>query len=124
MQLTGRLLAGYQVLVPTSTSWTAPKHHACILTAHPKRVLLHHIHLGRAGVMEEYIAQVTLRIRMFNSYLIRQLDSDPILLRVFELAIVQLGIEPVARQQLLVLALLHDVALIHHQDQVRVADGG
>jgi hypothetical protein len=45
-------------------------------------------------------------------------------LRVLELAVVQFGIETVASQQFLVFALLHNVAVIHHQDPIRVADGG
>jgi hypothetical protein len=40
-----------------------------------------------------------------------------------ELAVVELGVKAVAGQQLVVLALLDDVAVAHHQDQVGVADG-
>ena len=40
-----------------------------------------------------------------------------------ELAVVQIGIEAAFGQQLLVGALLHDVAVAQHQDGVGVADG-
>jgi len=45
-------------------------------------------------------------------------------LRGLELAVVELGVEAAAGQQILVLALFDDVAVVHHHNQVRVADGG
>ena len=41
-----------------------------------------------------------------------------------ELLAVQVVVIALAPQQLLMLALLHDVAVFHHQDHVRLADGG
>ena len=45
-------------------------------------------------------------------------------LHTLELAVVQLGIEAACGQQFVVVALLHDVAVLHHKDHVRLADGG
>src|SRR5215469_4946649 len=41
-----------------------------------------------------------------------------------KLAVIQVGIEAILRQQLLVSPLLDDRAMIHHQDQIRVPNGG
>src|SRR5690606_18883996 len=41
-----------------------------------------------------------------------------------ELALIQLGVKAVLGQQLVVSALLHDAAFVHHQHDVRVSDGG
>jgi hypothetical protein len=35
---------------------------------------------------------------------------------LFELAVIQIGVESAARQQVRMGALLHDVAVVHHQD--------
>ena len=42
----------------------------------------------------------------------------------FELAIVQLGIEPILCQQFCMLALFDDISIFHHQDPICVTDGG
>ena len=39
-------------------------------------------------------------------------------LHTFELAVVELGVEAACSQQLVVIALLHDVAVLHHKDEV------
>ena len=44
-------------------------------------------------------------------------------LSLFELRVVQLGIEAVLRKQLFVAALFDDVAVLHDEDEVGVADG-
>ena len=41
-----------------------------------------------------------------------------------ELAVIQFGVESAGLQQALVVALLDDVPIAHHQNQVGVADGG
>ncbi len=41
-----------------------------------------------------------------------------------ELAVIKLRIEPALLQQLLVAALLYNVPVPHHQDYIRVPDGG
>ena len=46
------------------------------------------------------------------------------LCRLSELRAVQIRIEPVLRQQLIVRTLLDDVAVLHDQDHIRIADGG
>ena len=45
-------------------------------------------------------------------------------LHALELAVVELGVEAVCSKQLVVAALLHNVAVLHHKDHVRLADGG
>ena len=45
------------------------------------------------------------------------------LLRLLELAVIQGVVEAALGQQLLVAALLDDLAVAHHQNQVRIADG-
>ena len=45
-------------------------------------------------------------------------------LHALELAVVELGVEAACRQQLVVIALLHDVAVLHHKDDVGLPDGG
>ena len=45
-------------------------------------------------------------------------------LHTFELAVVELGVEAACSQQLVVIALLHDVAVLHHKDDVCLSDGG
>ena len=42
---------------------------------------------------------------------------------ILELAVVQVGVEAAGGQQLVVGALLHDVAVPHHKDEVGVLDG-
>ena len=46
------------------------------------------------------------------------------LLHRLELAVVELGVKAVSGQKLVVGALLDDLAVLHHQDDVRLADGG
>ena len=43
---------------------------------------------------------------------------------IFKLAVVEVGVEAAGFQQLIVGALLHDVAVPHHEDEVGVLDGG
>ena len=45
-------------------------------------------------------------------------------LHALELAVVELGVEAVCSKQLVVAALLHDVAVLHHKDDVGLTDGG
>ena len=45
-------------------------------------------------------------------------------LHTLELAVVQLGVEAACGQQFVVVALLHDVAVLHHKDDVGLTDGG
>lgn len=42
---------------------------------------------------------------------------------LLELAVIQRGIGALFRQELLVVALLDNIALLHEQDGVRIADG-
>ena len=42
-------------------------------------------------------------------------------LHAFELAVVEFGVEAVCSKQLVVAALLHDVAVLHHKDHVRLS---
>ena len=44
--------------------------------------------------------------------------------RVLELGVIEVGVEAALGEELVVAALLHDVAVLHHQDEVCVADGG
>lgn len=41
----------------------------------------------------------------------------------FELAVIQFSVEPILLEEIIVAALLNDVALTHHQDQIGVTDG-
>ena len=43
-------------------------------------------------------------------------------LHTLELAVVQLGVEAACGQQFVVVALLHDVAVLHHKDDVGLTD--
>ena len=45
-------------------------------------------------------------------------------LHALELAVVELGVEAALGQQFVVIALLHDVAVLHHKDDVCLPDGG
>ena len=45
-------------------------------------------------------------------------------LHALELAVVQGGVKAALSQQLVVIALLHDVAVFHHKDDIGLADGG
>ena len=45
-------------------------------------------------------------------------------LHALELAVVELGVEAALRQQFVVIALLDDVAVLHNEDDVGLADGG
>jgi hypothetical protein len=49
--------------------------------------------------------------------LFKALGSDPI-----KLAVVKLGIEAVEGHKLLMVTLLHDVAVLHAEDKVRISD--
>jgi hypothetical protein len=42
----------------------------------------------------------------------------------FKLAVVQIGVKAIGRQQGFMAALFNDIAFVHHQDQVGIADGG
>ena len=43
---------------------------------------------------------------------------------ILELAVVQIGVEAAGIDQLVVGALLHNVAVPHHKDEVGILDGG
>ena len=45
-------------------------------------------------------------------------------LHALELAVIELGIEAALRQQGVVVALLNDVAILHHKDDIGLTDGG
>ena len=61
---------------------------------------------------------------LFNSHFFLTYFSFSLDFFSFKLAVIQLGVEAFLCQQLPVFALLHNVAVIHHQDPIRVADGG
>ena len=42
---------------------------------------------------------------------------------LFKLCVVQVGVKPACREQLLVFALLDNIAVPHDQNQIRIADG-
>ena len=50
---------------------------------------------------------------MFMKYFLLRLNFF-----AFKLAVVEFGVEAFLCQQLLVLALFHDVAVLHHQDPI------
>ena len=56
------------------------------------------------------------------------MPTSPILvfsgLHALELAVIELGIKAALRQQSVVVALLHDVAILHHKDDIGLTDGG
>lgn len=41
-----------------------------------------------------------------------------------KLAVVQLSVKAVSGKKLLMISLLNDVSVLHHEDQIRFADGG
>ena len=50
--------------------------------------------------------------------------TGSLLHHVLELAVVQVGVEAACFDQLVVGALLHNVAISHHKDEVGIPDGG
>ena len=50
--------------------------------------------------------------------------TGSLLHHVLELAVVQVGVEAACFDQLVVGALLHNVAVPHHKDEVGIPDGG
>jgi hypothetical protein len=70
----------------------------------------------RSGVACNAATEITLIVNLFLNNLLRRLQ--------LKLTVIQLGIEPILFDELMMAALLNDVTLTHHQDQVGVADGG
>ena len=52
------------------------------------------------------------------------LSVEALSLHALELAVVELGVEAALRQQGIVVALLQDAAVLHHEDDVGLPDGG
>ena len=70
----------------------------------------------RSGIAGNAATEINLIVNLFLNILLHRLQ--------LKLTVIQLGIEPILLNEIMVAALLNDVALAHHEDQVGVTDGG